>query len=190
MNVYAVRPTDAAKSIGVSLTTVYNWARNGKLPMRFNRATGRSLVCSDDVHRLALTYEHKRCTVRPTPMKAFAASDWPTLNEQHEVMAMFGADRLSVGLQVLRDRPGYSSAVMQANDCLPTEQRDAEMAWREAQRQNIATGVSAKPSITPEDHQRKARRIWLEENALMRRHPDLIEFVLEERRRYGAVYPW
>lgn len=33
--------------------------------------------------------------------------------EQHETLAMFGADRLSVGLQVLRDRPGYSTGVFQ-----------------------------------------------------------------------------
>jgi hypothetical protein len=60
---------------------------------------------------------------------------WPTITHQHEVFAMLGADRMSAGLQVLRDRPGYSTSVFQADDASEADRKAAHMEWLARARQ-------------------------------------------------------
>jgi hypothetical protein len=79
---------------------------------------------------------------------------WPTITHQHEVFAMLGADRMSAGLQVLRDRPGYSTSVFQADDASEADRKAVRSVWRPL------VGWHATMSVRPEHAREIGETLW------------------------------
>lgn len=84
----------------------------------------------------------------------------PTKRATDEVLAMFGCDRVTTGLQILRERPGYSSEMLADNwineDSAAFQQLRAKRAARIARPEaKIARGVTQKAIKESKIAQRK-----------------------------------